>query len=353
MSEKILTIIIPMYQSEHTIQKCLDSMILEKVQMQKLEILVVNDGSIDNGPVIVQKYADRWPGTIKLLEKENGGHGSAVNLGVKVCRGRFFKVVDADDWVRTDGLRQILNLLQQPDAVCAEVVLAGYHVYDIRTSKIEAVTANGKISMRELEKGLFLADQIILAQFDEILHHWNWYRRLFTLHGIIYRTDFYRAAGRRLPEHVYYDDAYFAVVFACRASRIGLTEHVLYVYRVGDDGQSVSEENREKRIRELETVIFQICKTAEDERTKAGTRYWYRKTASVLADYYVTAFLRCKNRSKGRAAARRCSRKMEAVNRKLYQMCRKKYWLLFGMSLLHIKAKWLENFFQMRERLKI
>ena len=340
-SGKILSIIIPMYQSEDFIKKCLDSMILGKSDMGRMEILVVNDGSKDGSAALAEWYVRRFPDTVRLLNKENGGHGSAINLGVTQCRGRFMKVVDADDWVYTRGLKMILDILQNTEAFYADVVLAGYQIHDIRDGSTETVACG----MEGTDGTTGMAG---------VMNEWGRYHRLFTLHGLIYRTDFYRTQGRLLPEHVYYDDAYFDVVYAARAARIYTADTILYEYRIGDENQSISCKNRERRLGQLEKVLLEICQTVPDGggMSKAGRCYWYRRTASFLTGYYATAFLKVQNRRKGRVAARAFSYKIKSIDQNLYRMCRRNYLILYGMHVMHIKDVHLDACLKIRERMR-
>ena len=349
-SGKILSIIIPMYQSEDFIKKCLDSMILGKSDMGRMEILVVNDGSKDGSAALAEWYVRRFPDTVRLLNKENGGHGSAINLGVTQCRGRFMKVVDADDWVYTRGLKMILDILQNTEAFYADVVLAGYQIHDIRDGSTQTVSC-GQQNVHEQTGFRGSVDMDAQIGMGSVLHNWSRYRRLFTLHGLIYRTDFYRAQGCLLPEHVYYDDAYFDVVYAARATRIYTADIIFYQYRIGDENQSMSQKNREHRLSQLESVLFQIFETEMDRRTETGMSYWYRRTASFVTDYYATAFLRVENRRNGRMTARAFSRKLKLTSSRLYCMCRIKYFVLYGMHVLHMKDRQLEAYFKIRETL--
>lgn len=337
-SGKILSIIIPMYNSKRFIRKCLDSMILAQADMRQLEILVVNDGSKDCSPAIAEEYVRRWPDTIRLLHKENGGHGSAINLGVANCTGKYLKIVDADDWVQAEGLKQILNLLQNINMV--DALLVGYQIYDIRTDQAEVILP------KQTEKCAYL-------KLAEVMKEWGKYKRFFTLHGLIYQTAFYRSIPKRLPEHVFYDDAYFNVVYASRISRLCVVNELFYVYRIGDVSQSVSNTNRVKRVHQMETVLFRICETAKDEQSlsKAGEIYWYQRTLSFLSDYLITAFLRFDNRKAGRRIARSFIQKIKIQNEKLYHMSRKNYCLLHIMSILHMKEEWLNKLFRVRAQM--
>lgn len=104
MNQKILSIIIPMYNSKAFIAKCLDPLIVSEQLQEALDVIVVNDGSTDGCEQIAETYVQRYPHMIRILNKENGGHGSAINHGFALCQGIYFKVLDADDWVETDKL---------------------------------------------------------------------------------------------------------------------------------------------------------------------------------------------------------------------------------------------------------
>ena len=94
---KLLTIVIPVYKVEKYIRQCLDSIIVPLDQMEKLEVIIVNDGTPDNSAVIAHEYADRYPDTIKVIDKENGGHGSAWNVGLESATGKYIRFLDSDD----------------------------------------------------------------------------------------------------------------------------------------------------------------------------------------------------------------------------------------------------------------
>ena len=106
---KLLTIAIPSYNSENYLSKCIESLLPGG---EDVEILVVNDGSKDNTSAIGHEYEAKYPGIVKVIDKENGGHGSAVNAGVEHATGLFFKVVDSDDWVKKSAYLEILEKLK-------------------------------------------------------------------------------------------------------------------------------------------------------------------------------------------------------------------------------------------------
>ena len=94
--EKLLTVVIPAYNAQKFLGKCLDSL-LRAGQYKEMELLVVDDGSADKTAEIAKSYEQHYKGIVRVLSKENGGHGSAINLGIREARGKYFRVVDPDE----------------------------------------------------------------------------------------------------------------------------------------------------------------------------------------------------------------------------------------------------------------
>ena len=109
--EKILTITVPAYNVERFLDQTLASFADERV-LDLLEVLIVDDGSKDHTAEITKRYEEKYPQTFRLISKENGGHGSTINRGIREAAGRYFKVVDGDDWVDTDGLCELVRRLR-------------------------------------------------------------------------------------------------------------------------------------------------------------------------------------------------------------------------------------------------
>lgn len=117
---KILTIIIPTYNMEKYLRRCLDSLIIDEEGMKQLEVLVINDGSKDSSSQIAHEYQDKYPDTYRVIDKENGNYGSCINRGLKEATGKYVKVLDADDWYNTKGLaKHILKLTSLSDDIDA------------------------------------------------------------------------------------------------------------------------------------------------------------------------------------------------------------------------------------------
>ena len=102
--------------------------------LEKLEIVVVNDGSTDLTPEITREYCEKYPDTVRLVSQENKGHGGALNTGCAAATGKYVKVIDADDWIATESLEPFLDFLER---CSSDVVLTHYRTVDIGTGEIK------------------------------------------------------------------------------------------------------------------------------------------------------------------------------------------------------------------------
>ena len=107
---KLLSIAIPCYNSEAYMRNCIESLLPGG---DEVEILIVDDGSTkDNTAQIADEYEARYPGICRAIHQENGGHGEAVNAGLRAATGIYFKVVDSDDWVNAEAYKEVLETLR-------------------------------------------------------------------------------------------------------------------------------------------------------------------------------------------------------------------------------------------------
>ena len=134
MANKILSIAIPTYNMERYLGRCLDSLVAAR-RTDALEIIVVNDGSTDCSSEIAHRYAKEHPNSIIVIDKKNGNYGSCVNAALKVATGKYFRVLDSDDWVDTDGLVQLLDKLKNAEA---DAVVTHFSKEFAATGKSEA-----------------------------------------------------------------------------------------------------------------------------------------------------------------------------------------------------------------------
>lgn len=312
--DKILSVIIPSYNSRPYLDKCLGSLVCDV--MDRLDVIVVNDGSTDKSEEIAEEYVKKYPGTIRLISKENGGHGSAINEGAQYASGKYMKVLDADDWFATESLPEFIEKLEKTDA---DVVLTCHHTIDISSGEIKC----WRNFPPEYEKKYTL---------KEIMDNWKDFDRSLTFHGITYRTDFYRAHGIKLSEKVFYEDHEYATYPCCYAKSILPMNLFIYEYRIGDVSQSVSAENQFKRIDHTFTVISRLIKERVHVTDPYGTAYVDKKTHLLLLSYLVTTMFCDPNRKAG------CSR-----GEKMMDYVKQNNPDVYNMSVRHFKALKLMN----------
>ena len=135
-----ISVIVPVYNVEKYIRKCLDSLVNQT--FKDFEIIIVNDGTKDNSKQIVDEYISKYPNLIKYLEKENGGQASARNLGLKHAIGDYVTFVDPDDWIELEMLEKLYNRMTETNS---DIVVCGaYSVIDGENNKIETFNQHTK-----------------------------------------------------------------------------------------------------------------------------------------------------------------------------------------------------------------
>ena len=321
---KILSFIIPSYNSQQFLDKCIPSMLVPEV-LSKIEIIVVNDGSTDTTAAAAAKYCEQYPDTVRLISQENKGHGGALNTGCAAAVGKYLKVIDADDWVVSENLPAFINALEQCES---DVVLTHHHTIDIGTGEIK----NWKSYPPEFGKAY---------TFDTIMADWRSFDRSLTFHGITYRTAFYHEFGHQLLEHVFYEDHEYATYPCCYAQSITPFDLFLYEYRIGDVNQSVSNANQLKRLGHTETVLRRMMEEYEKLPVDAGKQYAAMKIQGLLLSYLTTALLVNPDKKAGRLLAQERMEECLSHAPEAYHLAMPKYQVFCLLNRLHIgKATW-------------
>lgn len=319
MSEKILSVIIPSYNSKPYLDKCLASLIVPD-RMDQMDIIVVNDGSTDGSEAICQDYINRYPDSVSLINKENGGHGSAINAGSEAARGKYMKVLDADDWFNTESIPEFLDIIS---GASADVVLTCHHTINISTGEIKNWRCFPDEPGREYT-------------MEEVMGNWKNFDRSLTFHGITYRTEFYREHGVKLAENVFYEDHEYATYPCCVAHTILPLGLFIYEYRIGDVSQSVSAENQLKRIDHTKMVIVKMLKNRVDITDQWALEYCDKKIHLLLLSFMVTSMLCDPDRKKGVAHVDQLMGYIAKKDRHVVEMTMSHYKILKLLNAAHV-----------------
>ena len=231
---KILSVAVPCYNSQAYMDKCIQSLLPGG---DDIEILVVDDGSVkDQTAKIADRYEAKYPGVVRAIHQENGGHGAAVNTGLRNASGIYYKVVDSDDWVNSRALLQIIRTMKELEKSNERVdMLLANFVYD-------KVDTSHKKLMRF--HNVFPKDSVF--GWEQMKHMRQ--TQYILMHNIFYRTDLLRECRLELPEHTFYVDNIFAFQPLPYVERLYYMDVDLYHYFIGREDQSVNEKVMISRI---------------------------------------------------------------------------------------------------------
>ncbi len=222
---KLLTFAIPCYNSQDYMENCIKSLLPGG---DDVEILVIDDGSKDSTPEIADAYAKKYPGIVRAIHQENGGHGEAVNAGIRNATGLFFKVVDSDDWVDAEAYAKILDKLRDlaGGAKTLDMFVTNY-VYEKEGAKHKKVMHYS-----------FLPKERMFT-WSEVGHiHKGQY---ILMHSVIYRTQLLRDCGLELPKHTFYVDNIYVYTPLPSVKNMYYMDVDFYRYFIGREDQSVNE----------------------------------------------------------------------------------------------------------------
>lgn len=221
--EKILTISVAAYNAAGDIDHCLKSMLNSDV-VDMLEIIVINDGSKDNTAEIVHSYELKYPGIVKLINKPNGGHGSTINTSIGIASGKYYRIVDSDDWVDKTGIERLVEWLQNHEV---DLVFNPYYEVDALCKckkKLNVPYAKsqpiGVVQTMESTKGLML-----------------W------MHSVVFKTDVVKRMGPIIDENCFYVDAEYVIFPILYVTNFVCLDFPVYMYLLGTESQSMNMNN--------------------------------------------------------------------------------------------------------------
>lgn len=249
---KVLSIVIPSYNTERFIDECLSS-ILDMSNLNRIEILLVNDGSTDRTLEKAESYEGKYPGVVRVINKSNGGHGSCINRGIEEAIGSYFKVVDGDDWVDSKGLERLVELLENSteDVITNSVILK-----NVSTGKVK--TINYCESGKTIELSVYLT-----SGYGEI-----------NLSAMTIKTSLLQDNKIRVRENCFYEDTEYMMYPIPYVKTIRSYSFPVYIYRVGQATQSTNLERAFQNRAMLHLIVddciayFQANENKFSETTK-------------------------------------------------------------------------------------
>lgn len=232
---KTLSIIIPSYNTEKFIDKNMSVFFTEGI-LDNLEILIINDGSKDNTEKKARVWEEKFPEVVNVISKENGGHGSVINTGIRYANGKYFKVIDGDDWVDIKGLISLAKFLEQSEI---DLIINSFYTLNETNNKYK------KHSFSNVEYGKEYVFEDIVKSVSYIpLHAWT------------IRTDILKNNNIKVTEKCFYEDFQYVIYPVPYIKNVIFLQNPVYVYLVGQQSQSVSDNSVLKNV-DMHTQIIE------------------------------------------------------------------------------------------------
>lgn len=263
---KVLSISIAAYNVENVLKQCIDSFLPSKY-FDNLEIIIVDDGSKDHTAEIAERYQKDYPESIVFIKKENGGHGSTINAALEKATGKYFKIVDGDDWVDIAALDDLILYLKDNSP---DVIINHYNkVYD---GAIHPFTVYKNVK----EKTIYRLKDLVKGEIP-----------FYPMHSMTVRTELLKESGYKISEHCFYVDNELIFYAMMNCDTLAFLPGHIYQHRLGVAGQSVSPQGLYNHIEDMMHVIdklFSIYQTQYGSDIKdANSRYLFHQLSGNYA----------------------------------------------------------------------
>lgn len=258
MGRKEISIVIPTYNMEKLIGRCLDSLLIP--ELDKVEILVVNDGSNDLSSEIAHSYAEKYPDSIKVIDKLNGNYGSCINAALPEVRGRYIKILDADDYFDTIAFSDLVNALSDLDddaVVTNHVILDANNNILIQSTFPENIPINKSLTIYEAKNN-------VLSNYVQ-MHRLAYNIRIFK------RFSYHQTVG------VSYTDSQWSIIPLAYCKSIRCLDIVCYKYIMGREGQTMSTESLAKSVNNFFSVLIDTLDYYSGFKGDAISKQVFRK----------------------------------------------------------------------------
>lgn len=229
MNRKILSIIIPTYNMEKYLRRCLDSLLVDE-DLEMLEIWVVNDGSKDGSSAIAHEYADKYPMAFNVIDKDNGNYGSCINAALSQCTGAYVKILDSDDYFDTQELSKLIKRLK---LTTADAILLDY---------TEVIQEKRKVV--SLDYG-----------DNQVINLTNECPKYFGMHSVAYKTNIFKKFDYHQTEGISYTDQEWIFYPMFYVESIQFMQINLYRYVLAREGQTVTPASFQKNIPSLMRLV--------------------------------------------------------------------------------------------------
>ena len=258
---KYITFTIPCYNSQDYMRHIIDNLVAVG---EDIEVIIVNDGSKDDTGKIADEYEKKYPTIVKAIQKENGGHGSGVMAGIRNGTGLYYKVVDSDDWVETEDVIKMLDLIKKHLDEKEEIDLyISNYVY-------EHASDNTQYQMHY--RNCLPVNKIFT--WNEMKH--VKLSTIFLMHSLMFRLDVLKESKMELPNHTFYVDDIYAYIPLPYCKKIFYNDLDFYHYFIGRADQSINYGTMCKRYEQQVRVFKIMFESNSLEKLKTFPKHLYQ-----------------------------------------------------------------------------
>lgn len=307
---KVLSVTVPSYNAEKFLKKGINTMLDERI-LNVVEIIIVDDGSTDRTAEIADKFHEQYPNTVKVVHKENGGHGSGVNSGIQAATGKYFCVIDADDWVDTENFVKIVRYMKKSKS---DLILTD----GLEVDENDKILSKNKVKCLPKRREVYIDGYLNKKKFFPMLG------------GYFILSDILKKNHICCHEHCYYVDNEFVDYSLIYVRTVAYLDITVTHHWLGRGGQSVSLEGHRKYYQDQINVtnyLIDFYKRNHEIMSKNQRMYFIRKTAWFLRGIYSTSL--SYNNRKWKEEMIRYDKKLKAQSLEVYRANRNLcIWLL-------------------------
>lgn len=283
MNSIILTIAIPTYNMEKWLEKNLGTYRDERLS-GRIEVLCLNNASEDGSKEIIKRFTEKNPDIFHLIDRSNRGYGSSINDAIQQAKGKYFRIVDADDWVNTESLIELVNLLEISDI---DIVLTDYRMVNLQTlEEIPVCAAEYKVPYGEVQNSFY------------------WPRITCpSIHNTTYKTSLLVDHGFYMQDKMFFVDEEYVIIPYLWAKDVIYYPLDIYRYQVADPNQSTSPQNRAKYWTHREKILRRLVETyklaEENGASRDALEYCFERIQRGIGDHFTTLYIYMQDRKRG------------------------------------------------------
>ncbi len=272
--EPVLTIVVTAFCIEKYLDRCLESL---ESEISKLDVIVVNDGSTDGTLKIAKSWEKKFPGSIRIVDKPNGGHGSTINEAIKVAEGKYFRVLDGDDWLNAKTIKKYIEALETSTE---DLIVTNYTYNYSATNTKETVNSYAglkNITAIENISGISMSDHDFISQVS--------------IHSCTVKTEALRKVwDKGLLEKTFYEDQQFVAKVILASNSIKVCNLDVYQYMIGRNEQSMSKDKMFLHREDHGKVLLELVKLAESCSDPAKKKILTRRNHEIYKTHYWIYF---------------------------------------------------------------